>query len=258
MVTNTSDESVGDVRNATLGLVGVVSVAWIYLFTGAAMQMPMSGDDTMSMQPEWTWAYAATVLAMWAIMMVAMMLPVGAPAIIGTVRRPNRAPQGGGSLWTGLVFAAAYISVWLGFGVAAMLVQWRLDNADILSENMSIRSGVIASLLAVAVGLYQFSSLKLGLLRRCRSSDERFPDNAGRSAVSVWKLGLAHGASCLGCCWALMLLPFAGGLMNPFWMAGAMLLALAERIFPKGDRIAKLSGAGLLILGGLALAVALR
>jgi predicted metal-binding membrane protein len=55
-----------------------------------------------------------------------------------------------------------------------------------------------------------------------------------------------------------MLLPFAGGLMNPFWMAGAMLLALAERIFPEGDQIAKLSGAGLVVLGGLALAVALR
>src|SRR4249920_3314395 len=139
MVTNTTDESVGDVRNATLGLVGVVSVAWIYLFTGAEMQMPMPGDDTMSMQPEWTWAYAATVLAMWAIMMVAMMLPVGAPAIIGTVRRANGTPQGCGSLWTGLVFAAAFILVWLGFGVAATLVQWRLDAADLLSENMSIR-----------------------------------------------------------------------------------------------------------------------
>jgi predicted metal-binding membrane protein len=256
METNTSDGSSGDVRNVMFGLVAVAAVAWIYLFTGAVTQMPMSDGDSMSMEPAWTLVYAATVLAMWAIMMVAMMLPVGAPAIIRVVRRANSAPQGPGGLWAGLVFAAAYMSVWLGFGVAATLLQWGLDSSDLLSGSMAVRSPLIASLLAVAVGLYQFSPLKLGSLRRCRSSDERLSGHSGRGAAFVWKLGLTHGVSCLICVWALMLLPLIAGLMNPAWMVATMLLALAERIFPKGDDVARLSGAGLVVLGSYALAVA--
>ncbi len=256
MTTNTSDGSPGDVRNVMFGLFGVAAVAWVYLFTSAAEQMPMSGDDSMLMEPVWTLAYATTVLAMWTIMMVAMMLPVGAPAIIRAVRRANSEPQCPGGVSSGLVFAAAYISVWLGFGVAATLLQWGLDTADLLSENMAVRSRLIASLLVVAVGLYQFSSLKRGSLRRCRSSDERLSGDSGRS--SVWALGLTHGVSCLICVWALMLLPFIGGLMNPVWMAAAMLLALAERIFPKGDDVARLSGAGLFALGSYRLAIAMH
>jgi predicted metal-binding membrane protein len=113
-----------------LGLFGVAAVAWFYLFTGAVKQMPMPGGGSMPMQPGWTFAYAATVLAIWAIMMLAMMLPVGAPAVIRAVRRANSAQQGLRGLWTGLVFAAAYMSVWLGFGVAATLLEWGLDSAD--------------------------------------------------------------------------------------------------------------------------------
>jgi predicted metal-binding membrane protein len=71
----------------------------------------------------------------------------------------------------------------------------------------------------------------------------------------VWRLGLRHGLSCLGCCWALMLLPFIGGLMSAVWMAIATLLALAERFLPGGDRVARLSGATLIAFGGYLLAV---
>jgi predicted metal-binding membrane protein len=258
MATNTSDGSSGDVRNVMFGLVGVAAVAWIYLFTGAVTQMPMSDGDSMLMEPAWTLAYATTVLAMWAIMMVAMMLPVGAPAIIRAVRRANSEPQGPGGLTTGLVFAAAYMAVWLGFGVAATLLQWGLDSTDLTSGNMAVRTRLIASLLVVAVGLYQFSSLKRGSLRRCRSSDERPSGDSGRGAGSVWKLGLTHGVSCLICLWALMLLPLIGGLMNPVWMAASTLLALAERIFPKGDDVARLGGAGLVALGSYGLAIAVH
>jgi len=74
MATNTSDETLGDVRKVTFGLVAVAAVAWLYLFAGAATQMPMLGDDSMLMEPASTLAYAATVMAMWAVMMVAMML----------------------------------------------------------------------------------------------------------------------------------------------------------------------------------------
>jgi predicted metal-binding membrane protein len=262
MTTSTSNDARGEVRIVTIGLLGVAAAAWIYLFIGTAKQMPMPaggmpmlGGAAMSMQPEWTVAYSGVVLTMWATMMVAMMLPVGAPAIIRAVRHATGARHGLGGLWTGLTFAAAYMSVWLGVAVAATLLQRGLDATGMLSGHMAVRSRLIAGLLAIAAGLYQFSPLKQESLRRCRSLAEPLPGSS-RSAGAVWGRGLAHGVLCLICIWALMLLPFIGGLMDPAWMAAAMLLALAERILPSGARVAKVIGAALVAFGGYMLAVA--
>jgi len=243
-----------------LGLFFVVGAAWTYLLGGPMSRMHVTGSDMMQMQmsPAWTFSYAATIFAMWAVMMLAMMLPVGAPATLRAVRGATSAPPGPRGLSTALAFTGAYMLVWLGFGVSATLLQWGLDSADLLSDDMAVRSRLIASLLTIAIGLYQFSSLKHESLRRCRSSDERLSGNSGRGAAVVWKLGLTHGISCLICVWTLMLLPFVGGLMSPVWMAAAMVLALAERVFPKGDDIARLGGTGLVALGSYALAVAVH
>jgi predicted metal-binding membrane protein len=261
MNTKLSDASRIDVRVVVLGLFFVVGAAWIYLRGGPMSRMRITGGDMMQMQmsPAWTFSYAATIFAMWAVMMLAMMLPVGAPGTLRAVRGASSAPPGPGGLSTALAFTGAYMLVWLGFGVSATLLQWGLDSADLLSDDMAVRSRLVGGSLAIAVGLYQFSPLKQEALRRCRSSDDdRLPNNTSRSLASVWRLGLRHGLSCLSCCWALMLLPFIGGLMNPVWMAAATLLALAERIFPRGDRVARLSGAGLIVLGGYLLAIAVQ
>ena len=260
MNTKLPDASRIDVRVVVLGLFFVVGAAWAYLLGGPMSRMHITGGDMMQMRmsPAWTFSYAATIFAMWAVMMLAMMLPVSAPAILRAVRGANSAPPGSGGLSTALAFTGAYMLVWLSFGVSATLLQWGLYSADLLSDDMAVRSRLVGGSLALAVGLYQFSPLKQEALRRCRSSDDRLPNNTSRSAASVWRLGLRHGLSCLSCCWALMLLPFVGGLMNPVWMAAATLLALAERIFPRGDRVARLSGAGLILLGGYSLAIAVQ
>ena len=248
--------SKSDVRVVLIALFFVIVNAWIYLLSGPMSRMHMSGGDMMQMLPVWTLSYAATIFAMWAVMMLAMMLPVSAPAMLLTARSAGSAPQGLGGVSTAFTFTSAYMSVWLGFGVLATLLQWGLDTAGLLSGDMAVRTRLVGGSLAIAIGLYQFSSLKQESLRRCRSSDEHPSSTSGRSIASVWRLGLRHGLSCLSCCWALMLLPFIGGLMNPVWMVAATLLALAERIFPRGDRVARLSGAGLIALGGYTLAVA--
>jgi predicted metal-binding membrane protein len=258
MNTKLPDASRIDVPVVVLGLFFVVGVAWTYLLGGPMSRMHMADGDMMQMSPAWTFSYAATIFAMWAVMMLAMMLPVGVPATLRAVRGASSAPPGPGGLSTALTFTGAYMLVWLGFGVSAMLLQWGLDSADLLSDDMAVRSRLVGGSLAIAVGLYQFSPLKQEALRRCRSSDDRLPNGASRTAASVWSRGLRHGLSCLSCCWALMLLPFIGGLMNPIWMAAATLLALAERIFPRGDRVARLSGAGLIVLGGYSLAIAVQ
>jgi predicted metal-binding membrane protein len=234
------------------GLFSVVIVAWIDLLSDPISHMHVSGGDMMQMQPAWTLSYAATIFAMWVVMMLAMMLPLSAPATLVAVRGARSPRPGPGGLSTALTFIGAYMLVWLGFGVSATLLQWVLDSANLLTDDMAVRDRLIGGSLAIAVGLYQFSSLKQESLRRCRSFDVRPSNSSGRSVASVWRFGLRHGLSCLSCCWALMLLPFVGGLMNPAWMAAATLLA---RIFPRGDRIAWLSGGA---LGVYALAVAVH
>ena len=256
MNTNLYDELRSDFRVVWIGVFAVVAAAWIYLFSSAMTQMHDSGGDQMQMQPAWTLKYASAVLEMWAVMMVAMMLPVSTPATLLAVRGTRSAPQSVGRLLTTVIFTSAYMLVWLIFSVLATLLQWVLASSGLLSDDMAIRNHLLGGSLTIAVGLYQFSAFKLEALRRCRSSDECNPKNLNRSESVLWMLGLCHGYSCLSCCWALMLLPFIGGLMNPVWMAAAMIQALVERIDPKGDCVARVGGAGLIALGGYVVTVA--
>jgi predicted metal-binding membrane protein len=249
-------------RNAgsvLFGLVCLVAVGWIYLFAGAGLgmeQMDMGGGNLMSMQPEWTSTYAALVLFMWATMMVAMMLPSAAPAILQVISRPNERPEGMRGMAAALHFTAGYLTIWIGFCVVATFLQWALSTAGLLSETMAIHDGIIAALLVLAVGLFQLTPLKRICLRRCRLSVRCGSEDQPRSGRAIWRLGLREGVSCVGCCWALMCLMFVGGLMNPFWMVGIALWVFVEKILPQGNRVSLLGAAGLVAWGGAALAVA--
>lgn len=206
----------------------------------------------MLMQLGWTGPYAATALAMWVMMMVAMMLPIGAPRLLRAARHANFAPEHG-RLCFALTSTGCYLAVWIGFGAAATILQWLLDRAHLLSAGMAISSPMTRGALVIAVGVYQFSRWKHRALEACRSADDHWTCGPGRGATAAWKFGFGHGLSCLSCCWGLMLLPFAGGLTNLKWMAAATLIALVERALPSGNRIAFFTGAGLILLGSLAM-----
>jgi predicted metal-binding membrane protein len=147
--------------------------------------------------------------------------------------------------------------VWVGFSVAATLLQWRLDSAGILFETMAIGSAVAAGLLLVTVGLYQLTPLKQACLHRCRACADRLPANAPQDAGGMVGRGLRYGISCLGCCGGLMGLMFVGGVMNVFWMAAIALGVLAEKLLLWGGGLARLAGAGPIVAGSIALAVAM-
>lgn len=248
-----------DAGSVLFGLVCLVAGAWIYLLAGAGVgmeQMDMGGGNLMLMQPEWTSTYAALVFFMWATMMVAMMLPSAAPAILGVVGRPKERPEGMGGIRAALHFTAGYLMIWIGFSVVATFLQWALSAAGLLSETMVIRDGAIAALLVLAVGLFQLTPLKRTCLRRCRLPVRCGSEDQPGSAGAIWRLGLRNGVSCLGCCWALMCLLFVGGLMNPFWMVAIALWVFVEKILPRGDRVSLLGAAGLVAWGGASLAIA--
>jgi predicted metal-binding membrane protein len=140
-------------------LASISVIAWLYLVTGAGMDMDMSMDMSMVMPASWTPAYALVVFLMWWIMMIAMMLPSAAPMILlfARVNRRSR-EQGNPYVPTGL-FASGYLIVWGAFSLAATLLHWLLDQAGLMSMNMSTVSIWLGAGLLISAGIYQLTPL---------------------------------------------------------------------------------------------------
>jgi predicted metal-binding membrane protein len=245
-------------RDRTVTLSALLSaslLAWTYILAGAGMpesmpDMSMPGMSmpgiSMPMASDWTPAYFALMLAMWCIMMVAMMLPSTAPMILlfATVERR----RGGGSPFLAtVIFAAAYIIVWLGFSIIATVLQWQLDRLTLLSPAMASTSALFAAIILIAVGVYQFTPLKRACLRGCRSPLEFISRYWNRGPFGI---GLRHGLYCVGCCGMVMLLLFVGGIMNLLWVALIAAFILVEKIIPRGEWLSYGAGAALIGLGG--------
>jgi predicted metal-binding membrane protein len=239
-------------RTLVLASLGIVIVlAWAYLLIGAGIkmnEMDMGGRQVMLMAPPWTPGYAALIFFMWAIMMVAMMLPSAAPTIllVSALARDRIAP-------VAVPFALGYVLVWTGFSLAATALQFGLDRAGVLSETMATSSATIAGIVLIVAGAYQWTLLKQACLRHCRSPLAFLLCHWRKGAWGAVTSGIRHGLFCLGCCWMLMVLLFVGGLMNLLWIAVLAFLVLIEKTFPWGGRMSHVTGAALVAWGALTL-----
>jgi predicted metal-binding membrane protein len=230
------------------GLASVIALAWVWLLAGAGLhmdEMDMGGGQVMLMAPAWTPGYAATVFLMWIVMMAAMMLPSAAPAIllVAALARQRGERHAIVSSWQ---FGSGYLAIWAAFSLLATVLQFALDRAGLLSGAMASGSAVLAALLLIAAGIYQWTPWKQACLRHCRSPIEFLTRYWRQGAFGPMRAGAWHGAFCLGCCWMLMGLLFVGGLMNMFWIAGLALLVLIEKLFPYGRRVSQITGAALI------------
>jgi len=238
-------------------LATVVGLAWIYLLLGAGIEMEMmdmGGGQMMAMPPEWSLGYAAIVFVMWAVMMLAMMLPSAAPVVLLAAALDR---SGGASSGRSTLFASGYLIVWFSFSLAATALQWALDTIGLLSESMSIANRILAAAVLLAAGIYQWTPLKQICLTRCRSPIELLVRYWGKGSTGAVLAGMRHGMFCLGCCWMLMALLFVGGLMNLAWVAALALLVLVEKTLPWGGRASRIAGLLLIAWGAGALATAL-
>ena len=236
-------------------LVGVIAIAWIYLLLGAGIEMDemdMGGGQVMLMAPPWTLGYSALIFVMWSIMMVAMMLPGAAPTILLVSGLARNRGIGHGAPTAGL-FTLGYVLIWAGFSLAATLLQWSLDSAGVLSEAMTASSATVAGSVLIAAGVYQWTPLKQGCLRHCRSPLTFLLHHWRKGAWGAVTNGARHGLFCLGCCWMLMVLLFVGGLMNLLWIGALALLVLIEKSLPWGGRMSHLIGAALVAWGAVML-----
>jgi len=181
---------------------------------------------------------------MWTVMMVGMMTPSAAPMILMYDRLGRQTEAQGTPLVATVWFGAGYFLVWAAFSLLATLVHWALDRSALLDPAMAGTSSVLAALLFVAAGCYQWTRLKNIWLDQCRMPFAFLIRHGGfrHDAAGSVMLGLRHGAYCVGCCWALMTLLFVGGVMNLPWILLLALLVLLEKVTSFGRQIAHLAG----------------
>jgi predicted metal-binding membrane protein len=232
---------------AGAGLLLLTLLGWIYL--AGVDYGPWFSLMAMPMRHAWRVGDVLLTLAMWAVMMVAMMTPSVAPVVLLTAtverRRGSHAPLS--MAWLAL---AGYFAVWTGASVLATALQWALHEAGLMANAMGGLRAWLAGILLVAVGLYQFAPVKADCLRLCRSPVETLAQYWKPGSGGAIRLGLRHGLYCFGCCWALMLVLFVSGIMNLIWIAILSVLVLAEKLLPRGLWLGRLAGAGLVAWGG--------
>ena len=258
-----------------IALVAVIVLSWAYILAGAGMgmsafEMTQSVGVSDSTQPSmqemstggtaadslmatgtWTVGYAVVIFLMWWVMMLGMMLPSAAPLLL-LFARMMRKEKGAPYVSTG-VFALGYVVMWAAFSAIATGAQWGLEASGLLSGIMVGTSAVLAAALLIAAGVWQLTPLKNACLRHCRSPIGFLSAHWRPGRTGAFRMGLVHGAFCLGCCWFLMALLFYGGVMNLYWIIGLALYILIEKLLPAGVRIGQLTGVALIAWGAVLL-----
>lgn len=236
-------------------LIAVIVLAWGYVLHLWAKMPAMDANPAeamMQMHP-WTLADFLAMLVMWAIMMVGMMLPSAAPMTLLYAGMVRKAERQGTPMAPTAAFVLGYLVMWCLFSVGATLAQWGLHEAAMLSPMMMAKNQVFGAALLIVAGVYQLTPWKAVCLEHCRSPAHFIAEHWRPGTRGAFRLGLHHGAFCLGCCWALMGLLFVGGVMNVLWIAGMTIFVFLEKVLPIGAvggwRWEQLSGVGLIVSG---------
>lgn len=223
------------------GLALLCALAWLFLLGGAGME-EQSGMAAMAPPP-----FAALAL-MWAVMMVAMMLPSAMPAILLYERvRQNRSSDA--TIAPTWIFATGYLLVWLLFALIAAGAQLVAVGSSVMLDQHAAAAAVL-----IAAGVYQLSPFKGACLSECRSPAQFLSRYWRRGAGGTIRLGLLHGVYCVACCWLLMALLFVVGVMNLLWVVTLTALIASEKLLPRGAALGRGAGIALIVWGLVRLA----
>jgi predicted metal-binding membrane protein len=231
---------------AVAPLAAVTVCSWIWIVAMARdMYGPMTGASAWMMTRRWDLAYLLRLWAMWTVMMIGMMLPSASPLILlyGAAARRSAPRQT-------YALAAGYLLVWTAFSLGATVLQRVLASLLLVSPMMEPVNARVSAMLLIAAGVYQWTPLKHACLRQCQSPIGILLGRWRSGSAGALRMGLEHGTLCVGCCWALMLLLFAGGVMNVFVIAGLTAFVAFEKLAPLGRYGARITG-GLMVAGGL-------
>ena len=236
-----------------IGMAAIVAMSWLYL---ARMDGDMSSmGDSSAVQGAMAMAMGgggsdrlATVFAMWAVMMTAMMLPTVAPSafMFSSLSARRDAAHSGRAT---AIYVAAYAACWMLFAAPAAALQWTLTSSSLLDPMAHSTSALLSAAILLSAGAYQFTSLKNACLSKCRSPLGFFMAEWRDGASGALAIGVQHGAYCVACCWALMAVMFVVGAMNLAWMGLLTLLVLGEKVIPPRWRFDRFVGATLVASG---------
>ena len=237
-------------------LAAAVGLCWAWIVPMARdMYGPMTGASAWMMTGNWDATHLCLLFAMWAVMMAGMMLPSAAPALFlygGVIRRSGEAARANAHVYA---FAGGYLVVWTAYSLLATLLQRLLARWLLLTPMMDARDARFGGALLVVAGLYQFTPFKRACLASCRNPVEFIVRHWRPGLWGGFTLGAAHGLYCLGCCWALMMLLFVGGVMNLWWIGALTVFVLLEKAAPYGEKGGRYSG---LAIAGVGVWVLLR
>ena len=239
-----------DRASVAVVLLVVPAVCWAWIITAARdMYGPMTGASRWMMTPSWDAAHLFLLWTMWAVMMAGMMLPSAAPTVLlyGSAARRRHDPHA-----TGRVYALAlgYVATWALFSVLLTAIQRALGALFLLSPMMEATSPRVGGTLLLIAGVYQWTPLKQACLRACQSPLGFLMSRWRAGVRGAFRMGVEHGHYCIACCWALMLLLFAGGVMNLAVIGALTAFVVFEKLGVFGRHGARISG-GLLIASGL-------
>jgi predicted metal-binding membrane protein len=236
----------GSERPATLIVLLVLFplVCWAWIVVMARdMYGPMTGASAWMMTPRWDAPHLALLWAMWAVMMTGMMLPSAWPMILLAGNAGHARTR------QACLLALGYLAVWALFSAGATALQRGLSQLLVLTPMMEVSSRRASAAFLVIAGVYQWTPWKRACLANCQSPLAFLMRRWRSGAWGAFRMGAEHGVSCVGCCWALMLLLFAGGVMNLAVIAALTAFVAFEKLAPVGVLSARVSGA---LLIGLA------
>jgi len=242
---------------AAMCVIVLAGAGWIYLGI-------LSGNAAPQSSTFWSWVGAlcrptaislspgftpfVLIALMWSAMALAMMLPSAAPMILTYAEIADTAARQGEPVVSPFMLAFSYAAVWIGFALLAAALQVALAGAGLNAQSGSGAASRVSGILFQVAGLYQFSALKQSCLRVCQRPFPFFFANWRTTARGVFGLGLRQGLHCLGCCWAMMLLMLAAGVMNAVWMAALGLVMTLEKM-TSTPRFSRMLGVIFVLIG---------
>jgi predicted metal-binding membrane protein len=228
------------------GLLMLSALAWALLIWQASTMSHQAMGLTMGMS-------VLLFMTVWIVMMVAMMFPTAAPMILmfSNISQSRRKPEH--SFVPTWVFVSAYLLIWSLCGAVAYSLAVLIEQLAAQSMWLMANAARLGGVVLVVAGLYQLSPLKDICLSKCRTPFQFVLSSWHDGYGGAFRMGLEHGAYCLGCCWLLFVILFPLGIMNLAVMALLTALIFAEKALPIGRQISKLAGGGLIVYGVIVL-----
>jgi predicted metal-binding membrane protein len=232
------------------------AAAWIYVVlqarqmsAGMTSSAMGGGMQSMSQTRVWTAGEFGVMLVMWAVMMVAMMVPSAVPMTLVYAAVARKAAREARPVAPTGTFISGYLAIWALFAVAATAAQMGLDRLSLLSPAITSTSPLLGGALLIGAGVYELTPYKHACLAHCRAPAHFIAQHWQGGFTGAFRMGLALGAYCLGCCWILMGLLFVGGVMNLLWIVAIAAFILFEKTVSFGQTGGRVVGVAMIVVG---------